>query len=96
MKYTLCLQVKDLGSTFQDDKQSSIDQETELNSAFQNLMAQKVGRPSFLPRMFFSAFSFLRCAAIGAAEKVEEGNGSPDPLQSAEAKRHVGSPFFRD
>merc|ERR1719380_360338 len=38
---SIVAQVKDLGSTFQDDKQSSIDQETELNSAFQNLMAQK-------------------------------------------------------
>merc|ERR1719160_2078106 len=38
---SIVAQVKDLGSTFMDDKQSSIDQEEELNSAFQNLMAQK-------------------------------------------------------
>jgi chromosome segregation ATPase len=38
---SIVAQVKDLGATFMDDKQSSIDQETELNSAFQNLMAQK-------------------------------------------------------
>jgi chromosome segregation ATPase len=34
-------QVKDLGSTFADDKQSSVDQENELQSAFTSLMAQK-------------------------------------------------------
>merc|ERR1719453_905145 len=38
---SIVAQVKDLGATFQDDKQSSIDQEEELNTAFQNLMAQK-------------------------------------------------------
>jgi len=34
-------QVKGLQQTFQEDKESSIDQEQELSSAFQNLMAQK-------------------------------------------------------
>merc|ERR1719161_2618836 len=38
---SIVAQVKDLGATFMDDKQSSIDQEEELNAAFQNLMAQK-------------------------------------------------------
>ena len=52
------------------------------------------GREAKLPsqNVFFCLF-FLRCAAIGAAEKVEEGIGSPETLQSAEAKRHVGSPL---
>merc|ERR1719453_223568 len=45
---SIVAQVKDLGSTFMDDKQSSIDQETELNSAFQNLMAQKAQQLSSL------------------------------------------------
>jgi hypothetical protein len=34
-------QVQELGNTFADDKQSSVDQETELDTAFQSLMAQK-------------------------------------------------------
>merc|ERR1719262_2190169 len=34
-------QVKGLQQTFQEDKESSIDQEQELSSAFANLMAQK-------------------------------------------------------
>jgi chromosome segregation ATPase len=45
---SIVAQVKDLGSTFMDDKQSSIDQEEELNSAFQNLMAQKAQQLSSL------------------------------------------------
>jgi len=45
---SIVAQVKDLGSTFMDDKQSSIDQEEELNTAFQNLMAQKAQQLSSL------------------------------------------------